>query len=216
LKNRYFTKPCLLLLIVFAPLLASAQDIYSNLSLPTDSLFLSDRQYITDLLRKERYLNLLATNIELITNEAKRFPVRYKFTPQEERTILSDIDKKLKQTADVDSLEKVYTRLQKQLDSSRKAFDQLDRATPKKSKEELDRDPVAKANAERLKLAEEEVKAIEELATETKKLLDKLRSKREVTREAIERYMFEGKKTIGAPSARLLSSQYSGFRLSRK
>jgi hypothetical protein len=196
LKNRYFTKPCLLLLIVFAPLLASAQDIYSNLSLPTDSLFLSDRQYITDLLRKERYLNLLATNIELITNEAKRFPVRYKFTPQEERTILSDIDKKLKQTADVDSLEKVYTRLQKQLDSSRKAFDQLDRATPKKSKEELDRDPVAKANAERLKLAEEEVKAIEELATETKKLLDKLRSKREVTREAIERYMFEGKKRL--------------------
>ncbi len=173
-----------------------AQDIYSNLALPTDSLFLSDRQFITDLLRKERYLNLLAANIELMTNEAKRFPVRYKFTPQEEQTILMNIDKKLKQAADVDSLEKVYARIQNQLDSSRKAFDQLDRATPKKSKEELDRDPVARANAERLKLAEEEVKALEELATETKNRLDKLRSKREATREAMEKYILEGKKRL--------------------
>lgn len=196
MKNRYFTKFHLLLLLILAPLSAFAQDVYSNLALPTDSLFLSDRQYITDLLRKERYLNLLATNIELMTNEAKRFPVRYKFTPQEERQILIDINKKLKQTADVDSLEKVYVQLQNQLDSSKKAFDQLDRATPKKSKEELDRDPVARANAERLKLAAEEVKAVEELASETKKLLDKLRSRSELTREDLERYMFEGKKRL--------------------
>ncbi len=196
LKNRYSTKISLLLLFVFAPLSAYAQDVYSNLSLPTDSLFLSDRQYITDLLRKERYLNLLATNIELMTNEAKRFPVRYKFTAQEEVTILKDIDKKLKQTVDIDSLEKAYTLLQRQVDSSRKALDQLERATPKKSKEELDRDPVAKANEERLKLAAAEVKAIEELAEATKKLLDNLRKNREKMRENIERYMFEGKKRL--------------------
>lgn len=196
LKNRYSKKVSLLILFVLAPLTVYAQDVYSNLALPTDSLFLSDRQYITDLLRKERYLNLLATNIELMTNEAKRFPVRYKFTPQEERSILIGIDKKLKETADVDSLEKAYALLQKQLDSSRKAFDQLERATPKKSKEELERDPVAKANADRLKLAEEEVKAVEELASETKNLLDKLRGRNERTREAMERYMLEGKKRL--------------------
>ena len=196
LKNRYSAKFSLLLLIVLAPLSAYAQDVYSNLALPTDSLFLSDRQYITDLLRKERYLNLLATNIELMTNEAKRFPVRYKFTAQEEVTILKDIDKKLKQTVDIDSLDKAYTLLQRQVDSSRKALDQLERATPKKSKEELDRDPVARANEERLKLAAAEVKAIEELAEATKKLLDDLRKNREKMRESIERYMFEGKKRL--------------------
>lgn len=183
-------------MFVFAPLMAYAQNLYSNLALPTDSLFLSDRQYITDLLRKERYLNLLATNIELITNEAKRSPVRYKFTPKEERQILIDIDKKSKQIVDVDSLEKVYDALQKQVDSSRKAFDLLERSTPKKSKEELDRDPSAKANAERLKLAGEEVKALEQLAGETKKLLDNLRDEKKRIRESMERYMFEGKKRL--------------------
>ncbi len=196
LKNRYSTKVTLLLVFTLVPFSARAQDIYSNLPLPTDSLFLSDRQYITDLLRKERYLNLLAMNIELMTNEAKRFPIQYKFTAQEELTILEDIDKKLKQTIDFDSLEKAYALIQRQLDSSRKAFEQLERAMPKKSKEELERDPIAKANEQRLRLAAEEVKALEELSTETRKLLDNLRKNREKMRENMERYMFEGKKRL--------------------
>ncbi len=195
MKNRYFRIPCLLL-IALTPLSTRAQDVYSNLPLPTDTLFLSDRQYITDLLRKERYLNLLATNIELVVNETRRFPVRHKFTPQEERIILMEIDKKLKQTVDIDSLERVDARLKSQLDSTRRAFEQLGRETPRASKEELERNPTARATAERLKLAEEEIKALEKLSTEIRQLLDEQRRKREDAREAIERYMFEGKKRL--------------------
>ncbi|MCS6989937.1 MAG: hypothetical protein NZM06_10525 [Chloroherpetonaceae bacterium] len=194
MKNRCYK--IVLLLLLAAPSLAQAQDIYSNLNLPTDSIFLSDRQYITDLLRKERYLHALATNIELMVNEAKRFPFQYKFTPQEERDILAAIDKKLKQTANIDSLEKAYAKQISRLDSSRKAYDQLVQSAPRKSKEELDRDPVARANEERIRLAKEEVETAEELAAETKKRLEKLRAKSERTREAMERFALEGKKRL--------------------
>lgn len=195
LKKGY-RKTVFLLLLFVAPALAQAQDVYSNLALPTDSVFLSDRQYITDLLRKERYLYALATNIELMINQAKRFPVRYKFTPQEERDILIAIDKKLKQTVNIDSLEKAYALQLSRLDSSRKAYDKLVQSTPRKSKEELDRDPVARANEERIRLSKEEIETAEELAAETKKLLDKLRAKFGDRREAMERFMFEGKKRL--------------------
>lgn len=161
-----------------------------------DTNVLSDRQYLSDLLSKERYLSAMASNLELMITEAKRFPIRYKYTPQEEQQILVSIDKKIKSIVNVDSLEKVYQLQNARMDSSKKAYEILVQQTPKKTEQELDKDQVARENYKRLERARNEVEDAEKASKETGKQVERLKIKVQQTREALEKFMLEGKKKL--------------------
>jgi hypothetical protein len=132
-----------------------------------------DREYVSDLLAKERYLNALMTNIEIELNDARGRRIKPQWTPEEAREVVRAANRGLDSTYKVPELEQEF--------KSKIADTRLIR-------ENYQRNPT-EDNRRQVERAERDSAEIQDRLTRLKERIDR-------DRPNFERYFLENKREI--------------------